>query len=145
MAAPKQKRFPADCNRTQIEAVLHAIFERRAAGDVEGMLKNAANDIVYRMNGWHGGTGQIVRHGKPALIELFREITVTLENLGSDVHEIVVDGPLAVLRRTSHIRHRGTNQTISVEMCNFFTFRDGLIVEAIEFADAEALRILHLQ
>lgn len=143
MAAPKSKRAPAGPERAQIEAAIRAIFERRAAGDVAGMLENAADDIVYKMNGWQGGAEQIVRYGKPALIELFREITVTLENIGSDLHEIVIDGPLAVLRRTSHIRHRGTNQTLSIEMCNFFTFQDGLIVEATEFADVAALRMLH--
>jgi ketosteroid isomerase-like protein len=128
-----------------MEAMIRRVFERRAAGDVEGMLQAAADDIVYRMNGWQGGTDQIVRHGKPALIELFREININLENLGSDIHDIVIDDPLVVLRRTSHIRHRGTNQTVAIEMCNFFTFRDGLIVEAVEFADVAALWTLHYQ
>nr|WP_298422750.1 nuclear transport factor 2 family protein [Rhodoblastus sp.] len=58
------------------------------------------------------------------------------------MHELVIDGDRAALHRTSRLRNRGTGETISIDVCDFFRFRDGLVVEFSEYPDFAALQRL---
>ncbi len=66
-------------------------------------------------------------------------IAVQFENLGSVVHDLVIDGDRVAMRRTSIIRNRGTGSSAEVDIADFIRFRDGLVVELTEIADSVAL------
>jgi ketosteroid isomerase-like protein len=70
---------------------------------------------------------------------MLAEIDMRYENLGSVIHEFMIDGEQVALHRTATIRNRGTGATMDVDICNFARFRDGLIVEFSEYPDTAAI------
>jgi uncharacterized protein len=129
-----------ELDREMIEHRLRAIFERRAEGDVPGMLEYAAEDILYSTRGnWTLYPFVRTVRGKEAVRQILATVDVMYENFGSTIHELVIDGDRAALHRTSHLRNRGTGERISIDVCDFARFRDGLIVEFAEYPDSAAL------
>lgn len=132
--------FPAAAtDRSLIERRIHEFYERRTAGDPEGMYEFAAPDIVYKVGSYRRYPFQTERTGKTACLEMSRAVNILAENLESRIENLVIDGDRAAFRRVARVRSRGTGRTITVDVCNFFTFRDGLIVEIAEYPDTVAL------
>jgi ketosteroid isomerase-like protein len=127
-------------DRELIERRVHALLEMRAAGNLRGMLDHAAEDIVYNVRGnWAAFPYTRPVHGKKLVAEALAMIGVQFENLGSVVHDLVIDGERVAIRRTATIRHRGTGKVGEVDIADFVRFRDGLVVEFTEVADSMAL------
>lgn len=127
-------------DREMIEHRLRTIFERRAEGDIPGMLEYAAEDILYSTRGnWTLYPFVQTVRGKEAVRKILATVDVMYENFGSTIHELVIDGDRAALHRTSHLRNRGTGERIAIDVCDFARFRDGLIVEFAEYPDSAAL------
>jgi ketosteroid isomerase-like protein len=127
-------------DRELIERRVHALFEMRAAGDLRGMLEYAAEDIVYNAKGsWAAFPYASPVRGKKLVAEALATIAMQFENMGSVVHELVIDGDRIALRRSVKLRHRGTGKVGEVDIADFFRFRDGLVVEFTEVADSMAL------
>jgi ketosteroid isomerase-like protein len=127
-------------DREMIEHRLRTIFERRAQGDVPGILEYAAEDIVYSARGnWTLYPFARSVRGKDAVRQILAAIEMMYENYGSTIHELVIDGDRAALHRTSHLHNRGTGALVSIDVCDFARFRDGLIVEFAEYPDSAAL------
>jgi ketosteroid isomerase-like protein len=127
-------------DREMIEHRIRTIFERRAAGDLRGIMDYAADDVVYRtQGGWTLYPFSRPMHGKAALGQMLATIDVMFENLGSTIHELVIDGDRAALHRTSKMRNRGSGAVVCVDVCDFMRFRDGLVVEFSEYPDSAAI------
>jgi ketosteroid isomerase-like protein len=127
-------------DRDLIERRVHALLEMRAAGDLRGMLDHAAEDIVYNVQGnWSAFPYTRPVRGKKLVAEALAMIAMQFENLGSVVHDLVIDGDRIALRRSAKLRHRGTGKVRDVEVADFLRFRDGLVVEFTEVVDSLAL------
>jgi ketosteroid isomerase-like protein len=127
-------------DRELIEKRVRALLEMRTAGDLRAMLDLAAEDIVYNVRGnWAAFPYTRPVHGKKLVADTLAMIAVQFENLGSVVHDFVIDGDRVALRRTAKIRHRGTGKVGEVDIADFVRFRDGLVVEFTEVADSMAL------
>jgi ketosteroid isomerase-like protein len=127
-------------DRELIEARVHAILERRAVGDVLGMLDFATDDIRINIKGdWAAFPYQRPVVGKKMVAEALSMIAIQYENLGSVVHELIIDGDRVAMRRTAGIRHRGTGKAAEIEIADFLRFRDGLVADFFEIIDTAAL------
>ncbi len=127
-------------DRELIEHRVRTIFERRATGDIPGILEYAAEDVSYNVCGnWTLYPFSRPARGKAIFAQALATVAVMYENLGSTIHELVIDGDRAALHRTSKLRNRGTGQVISVDVCDFIRFRDGLVIEFSEYPDSAAL------
>lgn len=127
-------------DRELIEHRIRTIFERRAQGDTPGVIEYAAEDILYDVRGgWTLYPFSRPARGKALAAQMIATIEAMYENLGSTIHELVIDGDRAAVHRTSKLRNRGTGQAISVDVCDFLRFRDGLVVEFAEYPDSAAL------
>lgn len=127
-------------DREMIEHRVRTIFERRAEGDLPGILEYAAEDIVYHTRGsWTLYPFARPVHGKAAVGQMLATIDIMFENLGSTIHELVVDGDRVAVHRTSQMRNRGSGTLASIDICDFARFRDGLLVEFAEYPDSAAL------
>ncbi|WP_298357739.1 hypothetical protein [Rhodoblastus sp.] len=51
----------------------------------------------------------------------------------------MIDGDRAAVHRTSKLRSRGTSAIISIDVCDFHPFRDGLVFEFAEYPESAAL------
>jgi ketosteroid isomerase-like protein len=130
-------------DRELIEHRVRTIFERRAAGDIAGILEYAAEDISYNVRGnWTLYPFSRPLRGKALAAQMLATIEVMYENLGSTIHELVIDGDRVALHRTSKMRNRGSGEVIQLDVCDFIRFRDGLVVEFSEYPDSAALERL---
>ncbi len=140
MQSEQALRKLGEVDRELIEQRLHMLLELRAKGELRAMLDFAAEDIVYNVRGnWMAFPYVKPIQGKKVVAEALMMIAVQFENLGSVVHDLVIDGDRVAMRRTSTIRNRGTGSSAEVDIADFIRFRDGLVVELTEIADAAAL------
>jgi ketosteroid isomerase-like protein len=118
---------------------LKAIFTRREAGDIDGMLDLVAPDIVcFPPSTWRHARYPRTIVGKEAVREAFSQRHINYVNMVSTVHRILIDGDEAAVHRTTSIRERGSGISYTFDCVDFFRFRDGLVVEFQEFPDGSA-------
>ena len=128
-------------DRAQVEAVLHEMLDGLAESDAGKVVRYFATDVVYS-----GGTANpydAPRVGKEACVELVRAVIIAYECLGSTVHELLIDGDRAAVRRTTRLRNRGSGRFFDISICNFVRFRDGQIVEFSQYPDTLAFARLN--
>jgi ketosteroid isomerase-like protein len=131
-------------DREMIEHRVRTIFDRRATGDMPGVIEYAAEDIFYNVQGnWTIYPFSRPVRGKKLFAEAMARMAAIYENLGSTIHEMVIDGERVALHRTSRIRHRGTGETRSIDVCDFLRFRDGVVIEFAEYPDSAAFAKLN--
>lgn len=130
----------ARLDREMIEHRVRTIFEWRADGDIAGISEYVAEDIVYKVQGaWTIYPFSRPVRGKGAFLQIMAAIDVMYENLGSTIHELVIDSERVALHRTSRMRNRGTGAAVAVDVCDFMRFRDGLVIEFAEYPDSLAM------
>ena len=128
-----------EVDREMIEHRVRTLCERRAEGDIAGMMEYFSPDIVCHSRGdWSIVTFPRRIVGKAAVAEAYRLLNIQYENLGSDIHELVIDGDLVALHRTVKVRNRGAGQIHTFDVMSFARFRDGLVVELSEYMDMAA-------
>ena len=126
---------PAPVDRGSLASLIRTLWDLRRRGEMAEIFKRIAPDIVVHSQ----GIGRLTPFGDPvygreAVEERFRQLYVKYEILGTELHEIVVDGERAAVRRTSKIRNRGSGRPLSLDIVDFLQFRDGQIVEFREFS-----------
>lgn len=133
-----QPASDAAFDRQAMETLVRRLIELRAAGDVDGLVAFAAPDIVFKTGIGRAHPFHAEYRGIEACANLVRSVNVNYENLGSRLNKLLIDGDRIAIHRTARIRNRGTGRAVDVDMWNFVTFRDGLIVEFAEYPDTEA-------
>jgi len=134
---------PDSFDRAGMERCLLRLFECRAASDIAGMLACCAPDVVYRPHGvWSHHALSAPRRGLAELKQTLEAINVQYENLGTVIHEFLIDHELVALHRTVRLRSRGAGGVAEVGVCDFMRIRDGLVVEYAEYPDTVALAAL---
>ena len=127
-------------DREMIEHRVRTIFERRRDGDIPGIIEYAAEDIFYNIKGsWTLYPFSRPARGKVLLAQGLALVAAMYENLGSVIHEMIIDGERVALHRTARMRNRGSGAERSVDLCDFLRFRDGLVIEFAEYPDSAAL------
>jgi ketosteroid isomerase-like protein len=125
--------------REQMKARLRTIFDRREAGDIDGMLEFAAPDIVvFPVSTWRHAHYPRPIIGREAVGEAFRQRHINYVNLDTTIRRILVSGDEAVVHRTTSIRERGSQIAYTFDCVDFFRFRDGLVIQFQEFPDGSA-------
>jgi ketosteroid isomerase-like protein len=132
-------RLLSEIDRELIIANVKAIFARRQAGDIEGMLDFVAPDIVcFADTTWRHARYPRKIVGKEAVREAFLQRHINYVNLSSVVRRMLIDGDQAAVHRTTTIRERGSDVTYTFDAVDFFRFRDGLVTEFSELPDGSA-------
>ncbi len=118
-------RMPS-LDRAFIASRLQAINDRLVARDLPGLLALFSDDVVFELIGnWSIFPSARRAHGKDAWARALATIYTELQNLGSTVHDVVIDGECVALRRTTRLRNYGTGRVGDVEIADFMRFRDG--------------------
>ena len=115
---------------TSIRTIVEAYYRAAAERDIECVMTFIADDVDWLVQGpvdLFAFFGQ--RHGKPAVLEGYREMERKLKVTGYRVENLVVEGDraAALIRLTSIVR--ATGKVMSVRTSQFSRFRDGKIVE----------------
>jgi ketosteroid isomerase-like protein len=133
-----------EVDRELIERRVRMFCELRADGNLPSLLEYAAADVRCFLRGhWSLAVFPCPLVGKEAVGEAYRQLNIRYENLGSVVHELLIDGDRVALHRTTSIRNRGGGQVHTFDVINFMRFRDGLVVEFSEYCDSAAIAALN--
>ena len=125
-----------EVDREMIEHRVRILCELRADGDIPSMLEYAAPDVRCFLRGhWSLAIYPKPLVGKDEVAEAYRQLNIQYENLGSVIHELLIDGDRVALHRTTTIRNRGAGRIHTFDVINFMRFRDGLVVEFSEYPD----------
>ena len=139
MLSEEALRHIGRVDRELIEQRIRDLLECWSRDDMDGLVGYLAPDVKF-LRPDHGS-----REGKPAVgraaaVKLLRQWRNLFENIVSVLHEIVIDGDRAVVRRTAVGRFRDSGERYQGDVIHFFRFRDGLIVEYSSYLDASLIR-----
>ena len=128
-------------SRGQIESTLRSLYVARVKGDLDGTVKDLAEDVVFGINGRGGGLPTEVR-GKPAVTVTIGDLIAAWKFTDWRERSLMVDGERAVLHWTAHVTFVPTGKSESFDVYDVVTFRDGKIVEFRQNTDTAQAQAL---
>ena len=130
----------AESRRVDLAGVVRKLFDLRAKGDVEAILEWLAPDFVYKACGEWTRPPCVARQcDRETFAELLRLVNVEFEELGSEIHEFLIDGDRVAVHRTIRMRNRGAGPAVSLDEWDCFRFRERLVAEFAAYVDAAKL------
>lgn len=106
-------------------ALVEAVF----SDDFETARSYCAPDLVLTIEGTQTVRGhEGLRHVMEFNAEVSTDVSV-------DIHHVLGSGDTAALNRTTHLTINGAQ--LRVEVGSFFTFRDGLVTEWVDYQDIQ--------
>ena len=128
-----------EVDKELIRDIVKSIYTRRMAGDIDGMMKLVAPDIIcFPATNWGGAHYARSIRGSDAVREVFWQRHINYVNVAGQIHRILIDGDEAAVHRSCTIRERGSGVTYTFASVDFFRFRDGLVTEFSELPDGSA-------
>jgi len=122
-------------NEHVAKSVLDAAHRAWSDGDVQGVLANYVDDLVYFCNTGGVNGGPLTIEGKAGL-EAFLDSVVTVAQSMSVIESFQFDVGIGRARIACFIRHRKTGHTLSGSYRQIVSFRGSLICRVEEFHDA---------
>jgi ketosteroid isomerase-like protein len=120
-----------------VERTVRDLTALRSRGDLPAILDRLAPDFVYSPLGdWTRAALQPGRCDRATFAEALRLMIIEFEDLGSELHELVVDGDRVAVHRTFRVRNRGSGAITHVDEWEHCRIRAGLIVEMACYIDA---------
>jgi ketosteroid isomerase-like protein len=133
-------------SRGQIENAIRSLYSARVNGDLEGTLRDLADDFVFRFNG--RGTGVELlsspSRGKAAFRPVLRELIKHWRFEDWKECSLLVDGEKALLHWTAHVTYTPTNKSEQIDTLDVVTFRNGQIVDFLQCTDTALVMSLTL-
>jgi len=121
--------------RDRIEVALRRIYAARAANDAESILEAFAPGACYRIAGSPESCTLATAHRgealRPAVEAMCRMFHVRELQPG----RMVIDGDHAAVMVDARFTFMPTGEEVRTTMVDFWTFRDGKVVDVIEFLD----------
>jgi ketosteroid isomerase-like protein len=130
-------------DRKTIEAVIDRCYGARQKGDIETLMAAFDADAVFELAGSKELTPvteaarghQNIRAAMTGLIAAF-------DFIDREIISLVIDGERAAVHSRVKIRFVPRDRTFTTDLLDSFLFRDGKIVELMEFADTALIRDL---
>lgn len=124
-----------DLDELTARAILDAVHAAWSEGDVDRMLRNYADDIVYWCNAGGPDGGPLTISGKTELAEFLKSTHAVAEGVCVIEYFRLIEG-VGRSNVEAFVRHRQTGHTLSGSYRQLVTFCDGRIVRVEEFHDA---------
>ncbi|MDI7861941.1 nuclear transport factor 2 family protein [Rhizobiaceae bacterium n13] len=127
-------------DRSELEKVVHAVYAARDRDDLDAMMSYFDPSCSFRVAGGDrlDTTMQKVDR-EEALRATFRSLIDVWDLSGVKTIAIHVDGDTAFAHRAGEVRFVPTGDTDDAEYIDKITFRDGRVVEVVEFIDTLAV------
>jgi ketosteroid isomerase-like protein len=120
-------------SRSHIENAIRFLYAARVKGDLEGTLKDLAEEAVFRINGREFMSAPVT--GKAAIRPVVQELIKHWRFEDWKECSLLVDGEKALLHWTARVTYTPTNKSENVETFDVVTFRDGKIVDYLQSTD----------
>lgn len=139
MRSEDTDRKLAELDRELMKLRISQLYDFRMVEDIKQILALGVPDVVFRSHGWRNKPGFAEFRGPEEIKCALNGLHTQYDNLGYELHDILIDGNTAAVRRTTTLRHRGTGRQAEIDACDFVTFRDGYITEFEIFPDTDAM------
>jgi ketosteroid isomerase-like protein len=124
-------------HRAFVRRSVRDLMALRSKGDLPAIVDRLAPDFVYSpLGGWTKAALQPGRCDRATFAEALRLMVIEFENLGGELHELVVDGDCVAVHRTFRVRNRGSGAITHLDEWDHCRIRAGLIVEMACYTDA---------
>jgi ketosteroid isomerase-like protein len=123
-----------------LEVILRA-YEARGRGDLDSLMDAFHPEAVFTLVGDKKAlevTGSV--HGHDGVREALREFIATFDFVDRHILSEVVEGDRAAVHSCVVVRYGPTKETWAADVLDLLTFKDGKIIELIEFADTAQIR-----
>ena len=131
-------------SRAEIESTLKALYAAREKGDVDGVMKDVADDAAFELNG--RGTGVpgmgTLTKGKAAIRSAVQELVDNFRFRNWKPVSFIVDGEKVSLHWTADITFVHTGKSDKFDVVDAVTFRDGKIVNFRQNTDTALVKSL---
>ncbi|TIU83351.1 MAG: nuclear transport factor 2 family protein [Mesorhizobium sp.] len=116
--------------------IVSNLYKAYADRDIEGALSRCAEDVVFRWiadprQSRHAGTA----HGKQEFLSRLLALDDDFEYRHFVPVEIIDGGDKVAAQVEIHMTRRTTGEELIMRTANFWTVRDGEIIEMVEYYD----------
>jgi ketosteroid isomerase-like protein len=127
-----------------MEQSVRSLYAARVRGDLEGTLKDLAEDAVFALNGRGTGVPAMSQDccGEAAVRESVEQLIANWRFDHWKETALLIDGNKAALHWTAHVTFAPTGKSATLEAVDVITFRDGKIVDFRQSTDTAMLMSL---
>ena len=95
---------------------------------------------VYKMSGNWSRLRYVSDHcNRETFAESLRLVNIEYEELGSEIHDLLIDGDRVAVHRTIRMRNRGAGAAVNLDEWDCFRFRERLVAEFAAYVDVARL------
>jgi ketosteroid isomerase-like protein len=120
-----------------MEQTVRSLYAARVRGDLDGTVRDLADDAVFSLNGRGTGVPAMSQDccGKPAIREAVGQLIAAWRFDDWKETSLLVDGDKMALHWTARITFVPTGKSASMDVVDVISFRDGKIVEFRQSTD----------
>jgi ketosteroid isomerase-like protein len=128
-------------DRGTIEAVIERCYAARQKGDIETLMAAFASDAVFEL----AGSKELltvagVTKGHKNIRTAMTDFIAAFEFTHRDIISIITDGERAAVHSRLTVKFIPGNRTFTSDLVDLFRFKDGKIVELLEFPDTALIK-----
>jgi ketosteroid isomerase-like protein len=130
-------------DRGTIEALIDRCYAARQKGDIEALMAAFDPDAVFEL----AGSKELVpaaeaARGHQNIRAAMTGLIAVFDFMDRDIISMVIDGERAAVHSRAKIKFVPQDRTFTTDLLDSFHFKDGKIVELLEFADTALIRDL---
>ena len=128
-------------NRETMRRVIEEAYEARGRGDIDSLMSTFHADGVFELVGERKVlplTGAF--EGQPSVRAAMTGFTASFEFVSREIVSMIVEGDDASVRSRLQVRFIPKDMKFTTEVVDLIKFKDGKIVELVEFADTALIK-----
>jgi ketosteroid isomerase-like protein len=130
-------------DRKTIEAVIDRCYAARQEGDLETLMAAFDPDAVFELAGSKELVAAVgAAQGHQNIRTTMTGLMEAFDFIDRDIISIVIDGERAAVHSRVTIKYVPADRTFTTDLIDSFHFKDGKIVELVEFADTALIKDL---
>jgi ketosteroid isomerase-like protein len=128
-------------DRKTIETLIEKSYHARKQGDVEGLMSAFHPEAVFELAGSKAVLPVAgASRGHPDIRATMTGLVAGFDFVHRDVISTTIDGDRAAVHSRIKIRVIPGEKTVTTEILDLFKFKDGKVIELLEFADTALIR-----
>jgi len=130
-------------DRKTIEDVINRCYTARQQGDIETIMTAFDKDGAFGLAGSKEMVAAVgTVHGHKAVRESMAGLVAAFDFIDRNILCMMIDGERAAVHSRAKIKYVPSDRTFTTDLLDLFHFKDGKIVELVEFADTALVKDL---